>query len=184
MRAMVLEFMDDKMCQYLDKQYMLGTSLLVAPIFNEEGIGEYYLPEEGYWTDFFTGERRAGGKWYTGEYGYCEIPLIVRPNTILPIGSKDNDPEYDYAEQVTFRIYELTEEASIVLFNRSEAAEVKICAKHKKHEIEVQVEAAKDFTIELVHVQAKAVLGAKMELRGKDTVLYDCVSNGCIHIEI
>ncbi len=184
MRAMVLEFIEDKMCQYLDKQYMLGTSLLAAPIFNEEGIGEYYLPGEGYWTDFFTGERKAGGKWYTGKYGYCEIPLYVRPNTILPIGVREDDPDYDYAEQVTLRIYELTEEASIVVFNRNEEAEVKIYAKHREHEIEIQVETSKRFTIELIHVQAKAVYGAKMEHKGEDTILFDCVSNGCIRLEI
>lgn len=46
MRAMVLSYTNDKMCNYLDKQYMLGDSLLVAPIFNDEGIGEYYLPKE------------------------------------------------------------------------------------------------------------------------------------------
>ena len=66
MRAMVLEFAKDKMCNYLDRQYMLGDALLVAPIFNEEGIGEYYLPDSsvcpGLWTDFFTGERMEGGR--------------------------------------------------------------------------------------------------------------------------
>ena len=40
MRAMVLSYTNDKMCNYLDKQYMLGDSLLVAPIFNDEGLGE------------------------------------------------------------------------------------------------------------------------------------------------
>ena len=33
----------------------LGDSLLVAPIFNEESLADYYLPA-GRWTDFFTGE--------------------------------------------------------------------------------------------------------------------------------
>ncbi|HBI73043.1 MAG TPA: alpha-xylosidase, partial [Lachnospiraceae bacterium] len=55
MRSMVMEFTEDPVCAYLDRQYMLGDSLLVAPIFNEEGIAEYYLPE-GKWTNYFTGE--------------------------------------------------------------------------------------------------------------------------------
>ena len=45
MRAMVLEFTGDPACETLDRQYMLGDSLLVAPIFNSEGIAKYYLPE-------------------------------------------------------------------------------------------------------------------------------------------
>lgn len=46
MRSMVLEFQNDPTRGFLDKQYMLGDSLLVAPIFNEEGMAEYFVPEE------------------------------------------------------------------------------------------------------------------------------------------
>lgn len=186
MRAMVLEFMGDKMCQYLDKQYMLGDSLLVAPIFNEEGIGEYYLPEEaaGCWTDFFTGEKKAGGKWYSGEYGYCEIPLFVRPNTILPLGAREDGPDYDYADQATLRIYELADEAAATIFDKDQKADLTIHAKRQENVIEILVKASKEFTVELINIQAKNVSGAKMKSRGRDTVLYDCVSDGCIRIEI
>ena len=34
-----------------------------------------------------------------------EIPLMVRPNTVLPLGNSEEGPEYDYADQVTFRVY-------------------------------------------------------------------------------
>lgn len=34
MRAMILEFPDDPGCDHLDRQYMLGESLLVAPVFH------------------------------------------------------------------------------------------------------------------------------------------------------
>ena len=44
MRAMVLEFPEDPACDYLDRQYMLGESLLVAPIFTTDGVVDYYLP--------------------------------------------------------------------------------------------------------------------------------------------
>ena len=51
-------------CQYLDRQYMFGDNLLVAPIFNEDGKGRFYLPE-GTWTDYLTNETYVGGRWYT-----------------------------------------------------------------------------------------------------------------------
>ncbi|HVJ57552.1 MAG TPA: alpha-xylosidase, partial [Terrimicrobiaceae bacterium] len=38
MRAMLLEFPEDPACEMLDRQYLLGGSLLVAPIFTEHGI--------------------------------------------------------------------------------------------------------------------------------------------------
>ena len=79
MRSMVLEFQEDPCCRYLDKQYMLGDRLLVAPIFNEEGIARFYLPA-GKWTNYLTGEVREleHGRWYEEKHGYLSLPLWMR----------------------------------------------------------------------------------------------------------
>ncbi|MDO4467621.1 MAG: alpha-xylosidase [Bacillota bacterium] len=77
MRSMVLEFPEDPNCRYLDQQYMLGDSYLVAPIFNEEGIGSFYLPE-GEWEEYFSKEKVTGGKWITKHYDYFHIPLYKK----------------------------------------------------------------------------------------------------------
>ena len=106
MRSMVLEFTEDKMCNYLDKQYMLGDSLLVAPIFNDESRAEYYLPT-GIWTNFFTGKEYKGGTWVEEQHGYLSIPLMVRENSIVAIGAHDDKPDYDYADSCELRIYAL-----------------------------------------------------------------------------
>ena len=39
MRPMVLEFPDDPAAAHLDRQYMLGDDLLVAPVFSADGDG-------------------------------------------------------------------------------------------------------------------------------------------------
>ena len=57
MRPMFVEFPGDRACETLDKQYMLGDSLLVAPVFKESGEVEYYLPE-GTWVNLLTGQIR------------------------------------------------------------------------------------------------------------------------------
>lgn len=107
MRAMTLEFPDDPACLHLDRQYMLGDSLLVAPIFNEEGIASYYLPGEGSWTNFLSGERVAGGRWVSEKHGYLSLPLMVRPNTIIAVGADETRPDYEYADGVCFHLFEL-----------------------------------------------------------------------------
>src|SRR5690606_229773 len=53
MRAMVVEYPDDPACRYLDRQYMLGDALLVAPVFRADNLAEYYLPA-GQWTNLLT----------------------------------------------------------------------------------------------------------------------------------
>ncbi len=107
MRSMALEFDDDPNCRYLDKQYMLGSSLLVAPIFNSDGIARYYLPN-GAWTNYLTGEVAAGGVWRTEPHGYLSIPLWVRENSVIPTGIRHPNAEYDFSGNVEFRVFGLT----------------------------------------------------------------------------
>ena len=107
MRSMALEFEDDRNCSYLDKQYMLGDNLLVALVFNEEGIAEYYLPE-GHWTNYLTGEETEGGKWIKEEHGYCSIPLWVREKSVIPTAPEIKRAEEGFTENLEWRVY-LTE---------------------------------------------------------------------------
>jgi len=53
---------------------------LVAPVFDQEGNAEFYLPE-GVWTEYFTGEQVTGGRWIRRQVDYLTIPLYVRPGS-------------------------------------------------------------------------------------------------------
>jgi alpha-D-xyloside xylohydrolase len=108
MRAMMLEFPRDEACAYLDRQYLLGPSLLVAPVFNAEGEVSYYLPE-GRWTKLIGGEIVEGGRWVRELHGFMSMPLLVRPGSILAMGAVDAQPDYDYAEGVAFHVFEPAE---------------------------------------------------------------------------
>lgn len=112
MRAMALEFPDDPACTHLERQYMLGDSLLVAPVFSDDGDVSYYVPE-GVWTDYFTGEEITGPRWATANCGFLSVPLLVRPMTVLPLGAVDSRPDYDYADGVTLQIYQLPDGARV-----------------------------------------------------------------------
>ncbi len=112
MRAMMLEFPDDPACDYLDRQYMLGDSLLVAPIFRQDGVVDYYLPH-GRWTHFLTGEVVEGGGWRREAYDFFSLPLWVRPNSIIPVGDNKTRPDYDFADGVTFHLFGLDEGTAV-----------------------------------------------------------------------
>jgi alpha-D-xyloside xylohydrolase len=77
LRAMMLEFPDDPACAYLDRQYMLGSDLLVAPVFSEDNTVIYYLPE-GNWKQYLTGETIKGGRWITEKHGFLSMPVLLR----------------------------------------------------------------------------------------------------------
>jgi alpha-D-xyloside xylohydrolase len=89
MRPMMMEFPDDPNCLYLDRQYMLGDSLIVAPIFNSEGTADFYLPE-GRWRSLITGESVDGGTWRHEKHGYTSLPLYVRESTLIEHGAELN----------------------------------------------------------------------------------------------
>lgn len=112
MRPMVFEYPNDPAARYLDQQYLLGESLLVAPVFREDHVAEYYLPE-GTWTDLLTGETKEGGRWYQGTYDYFSMPLYVKENSILVMGREENRPDYDYSADATLRIYQPKEGAEM-----------------------------------------------------------------------
>jgi len=82
LRAMLLEFPDDPTCAYLDRQYMLGPDLLVAPVFSEDNEVTYYLPE-GEWKQYLTGETIKGGRWITEKHGFLSMPILVRAGAQL-----------------------------------------------------------------------------------------------------
>jgi len=105
LRAMPLEFPDDPGCDTLDRQYMLGDSLLVAPIFSPDGNVDYYLPK-GRWTNYLSNDVVEGGRWVRETHGYLSLPLMVRPNSIIAVGANEQKPDYDFADGVTFHIFE------------------------------------------------------------------------------
>ncbi|TDB76136.1 alpha-xylosidase [Micromonospora sp. KC723] len=107
MRPMVAEFPDDPACPYLDRQYMLGDSLLVAPVFSASGRTSYYLPP-GRWTHLLTGEVLEGPRWVTETCGFDTVPVYVRPGTALPWGAREDRPDYAYHDGVALRLYEVS----------------------------------------------------------------------------
>jgi alpha-D-xyloside xylohydrolase len=104
MRPMQFEFPDDPAVAYLDRQYLLGRDLLVAPVFDPDGRVQFYLPE-GLWTNYFTGETVAGGRWRTETHGFDSLPLYVREGAVIAVGSRDDRPDYDYLDGLTFEVF-------------------------------------------------------------------------------
>ena len=77
MRPMHMVFPDDPAAAYLDRQYMLGDRLLVAPVFSPDGRQSWYLPE-GRWVHLLDGTALDGGRWYEETWDYFDLPLYVR----------------------------------------------------------------------------------------------------------
>ncbi|MFZ1040259.1 MAG: alpha-xylosidase [Anaerolineales bacterium] len=143
MRAMMLEFPEDPTCDYLDRQYMLGESLLVAPVFSDDNTVSYYLPS-GRWTNFFTGEILTGPGWLGETHDFMSLPLMVRPNSVIAMGENEDRPDYDYGEDVTLRVYELEEgkQLSVVIPSVKGDIDIKFEIKRENGSLTVERQGA------------------------------------------
>ena len=118
MRALVMDFPDDRNALDINDQYMFGKSLLVCPVtaamysketkedFTAVGSRELYLPSGTDWIDFWTGEKLKGGQRIKKETPLDIIPLYVRAGAIIPFG-----PDVQYAtekpwDNLEIRVYE------------------------------------------------------------------------------
>ena len=118
MRALMMDFPDDKQVLDINDQYMFGKSLLVCPVTNpmystktEEDFSVVktrglYLPKGTGWYDFWTGNKYTGGQTVNKETPIDVIPLFVKAGSILPVG-----PEVQFAtekkwDNLEIRVYE------------------------------------------------------------------------------
>jgi alpha-D-xyloside xylohydrolase len=104
MRPMLLEFPDDPATRTVDRQYLLGPDLLVAPVFSEDGQVEYYVPE-GTWTHLLSGETVTGPAWRHEIHGFDSLPLLVRPGAVLALGADTSRPDGDWPDDLELRVH-------------------------------------------------------------------------------
>ena len=159
MRPMFLEFPGDRTCETLDRQYMLGDSLLVAPVFKESGEVEYYLPE-GTWYNLLTEALAEGGRWHKERFDYFSLPLMLRPGTILPVGAHTERPDYAFYEGVKLLVY-LPEDhgkAQTEVTDQSGNVVMRVYAEREGSTVKVRVDSEyRDYQIQVLGKEALRV---------------------------
>ena len=163
MRSMVIAFSNDPACKYLDAQYMLGDNLLIAPVMNEEGIVEFYVPE-GTWYDIITNDVYEGGRYYTRTCNYFEMPILARPNSIITLGEfATNNVVYDYLNNAEATIYNLEDgkTATATIYDSEANKLTDIKASRNGNVIEVSYTATdKSFTVAVAGTDKKVTTAA------------------------
>jgi len=123
MRALMMDFVNDKDALNITDEYMFGKSLLVCPIttplyvktnekdatkvadFSAVKTKEVYLPKGTNWFDFWTGEKISGGQKVNKETPVDIIPLYVKAGSILPFGPKVQYATEKKWDNLEIRVY-------------------------------------------------------------------------------
>ncbi len=125
MRALVMDFANDKQALDINDEFMFGKSLLVNPVtesmylkakvrgrdtvdvadFSSVKTKEVYLPDGCGWYDFWTNEKFNGGQSIHKEVPIDIIPLYVKSGSILPIGPKVQYATEKSWDNLEIRVY-------------------------------------------------------------------------------
>lgn len=104
-RALVTDYPADPNTYLIDNQYMMGDSILVAPMTLEDGEErEVYLPQ-GVWCDFWTNAAYQGGKAYTIKSPIDRIPVFVKANSLIPYAKPVQAVKRDTCLEVVVKAY-------------------------------------------------------------------------------
>ena len=89
----------------IKNQYMMGESMLVAPMFAGQKTRTVVLPK-GKWYDFYTGELIGNGGIITASHGLDKIPLYVKDGAIIPMMKQiRNTSEWGNDTTLEVRVY-------------------------------------------------------------------------------
>ena len=150
MRSMFVEFPDDPTCRTLDRQYMFGPDLLVAPVFTYSGDVEYYLPA-GTWTNWFTGEKVVSehGVWRNERHGFDTIPLWVRDGSVLVTKPGAETPEYEYGKDALVSVFLNDGDDAKAVVTEMDGSTVVFSARKTDAGVEVSSSDGRGFTARL-----------------------------------
>lgn len=166
MRAMLLEFFDDISAVSSDSQYMLGDSLLVAPVFSKDNDVTYYLPK-GNWYGYLDGKiRSSNGEHVEEVHDFKSLPLLVRPNSVFLSAGVDvvpTKPDYDYSEDVLVNIFELkdNEEKLVQVPDYKNTgkyvADIKVVKKDSTIKVDVVKGSIKKLTVRVLDAKSSTI---------------------------
>lgn len=131
MRPMFLEFGDDDNVYDNATQYMFGSKILVAPIFNDQGKAHFYLPS-GKWTSILDGkvyQAPRTGEWVNEVFDELDLPVLVRQNSIIVRNEEAVHAAYDYTKDVDIHLYQIQDgnvSSKVVDEHGQDAAEIKV----------------------------------------------------------
>jgi len=105
LRALLVEYPDDPGSWLVDNEYLFGSDILVAPLFEENETGrDVYLPP-GQWIDYQSKNVYPGG-WHKIEAGGAvSVIMLVRDGAVIPhisLAQSTNDMDWSKLDLVVF----------------------------------------------------------------------------------
>ena len=83
MRTLFFDYPADPTSWFIEDEYLFGTDMLVAPLFDSSTTRNVYVPP-GEWVDYQTGTSYEGARWHEITAGELPIILLARSGAAIP----------------------------------------------------------------------------------------------------
>lgn len=155
-RALVLAFPDDPTTWGIDDQWLLGDSMLVAPILEESGRRKVYLPA-GTWTDWWTGEQTDGPRWIDVRADLETLPLWMRDGAMIPLAPVMDHVDQRPMDELTVRVSPWRGDGERTLVIPTAHAELPLAYRCENGRHEIDAPAGVQIHVEVVGPEAPEV---------------------------
>jgi len=106
MRALVMDFGQDKKVLNIGDQFMFGPALLVNPVYEYKARSrQVYLPAGTGWYNLKTGQYSKGGQTIQADAPYTDIPIFVKEGSIIPFGPAIQYTDEKPADPIRLVVY-------------------------------------------------------------------------------
>jgi alpha-D-xyloside xylohydrolase len=132
LRALFVEYPDDPGSWLIDDEYLFGSDMLVAPMFENVDERDVYMPP-GTWIDYQTGKEYSGG-WHCIKAGEIPVVVLVKDGTVIPhIKLAQSTMNMDWS-RIRLKVFSTTGTARGVLYtpgaDKLEMLEVRLEGSH------------------------------------------------------
>lgn len=106
MRALIMDFPEDKIVKDISDQYMFGSSIMVCPVYEYGARSRsVYFPTSEGWYDLYSGAYFTGNQSKIMDAPYECMPLFVRAGSIIPFGPEIEFSSEKQADPITLYVY-------------------------------------------------------------------------------
>ena len=105
-RPLLFNFQKDKRTYEINDEFMVGESILVAPVLAQgENRRMVYLPEGNNWFDYWTGQEYSGGEYIIKTAPLDVCPIFIKSGSIIPTFPEQNYIGEKEIEKLTLEVY-------------------------------------------------------------------------------
>jgi len=186
MRALMMDYSNDKNVLNVSDQYMFGKELMICPVYQYKARArEVYFPKEAGWYNLYNGKYTVGGQKQTVDATYDRMPIYVAAGSILPMGKVIQNTTqaqtdltlYVYAgKNGTFSLYE--DENTNYNYEKDASATIKFTYDDKNKTVTIADRKgsfkgmAKERNISIILVQQNNPVGIDSPTKEEKTIHY------------